>query len=333
MNNIENSQHQQKTNPKVGIVILNWNNYKDTLQCLESVYSMDYLNIEVLVIDNGSDKNPEEILKEEYPKINYMRNERNLGYTGGNNQGLKHFSIKDVDFIWLLNNDAIVDQNCLNNLIKAVCLQNKIGLASPIIFNNEGDETLLYCGTSINLEEGTKKRAKNLKEYSQWQKSESDLICLWGTALLINQLLIKEIGFLDETFFAYSEDMDYSIRSIKAGYKNIVVKSAKIYHELRSIKYDTFPYHYHYYMARNQYYFLKKYNNLKKSYFFNILIKASTFMIHNDENASEATLDGIWSAIKGYTGEWQNRIKCPSFLKNAIKKHPYFWRYVAKHII
>ena len=109
-----------------------------------------------------------------------------------------------MDFVWLLNNDAIVDKDCLHNLVKASNKKENVGLASPLIFNNKIEQKLLYCATSIDLQKGTKKQAQNLDEFHQWQNTKPETICLWGTALLLKNELIEDIGFLDERFFAYS---------------------------------------------------------------------------------------------------------------------------------
>ena len=318
--------------PTIGIIVINWNNVEQTLKCLNSVYKMDYPYYKVLVIDNGSDEDPELVLRKQFQRIKYIRNSSNLGYTGGNNLGMKAFISEGVDFIWLLNNDAVVEKDCLSNLINSCIKHKNVGLASPVIYNNNFDNKLLYCGTSIDIEKGTKRQARNFNELQQWVQTIPHTICLWGTALLISRPVIEEIGYLDERFFAYSEDMDYSIRSINAGFENIIVENAKLFHEERKGNFEIIPYHYHYYMMRNEYLFWKKYNNLKDKYYFEAINKSCNFYIKNNDNAAEATLDGIWSAIRGYSGDFDKRKKFPKLLKIIIKNHPNIIKALSKRL-
>lgn len=104
--------------PKVYIIILNWNGLKDTLECLESVFKLDYLNFEVIVVDNGSTDDSVNVILKTYPQVRLIENRENLGYTGGNNIGMRYAIERDADYIWLLNNDTIVEEDTLGEACK-----------------------------------------------------------------------------------------------------------------------------------------------------------------------------------------------------------------------
>lgn len=315
--------------PHVSIIILNWNSLQDTILCLESIFKMNYRNFDVLVIDNGSEENPELYLRDKYPQIRFIRNETNIGYTGGNNQGIKFLLSEAPEYFWLINNDVIVDKCCLTNLINEVSTDPKIGLASPLIYNNANDIKLQHCGNYLDLNRNKQFRFKDIEEFKYYEEREPESIVLFGTALLISRLLIEDIGYLDEHFFAYSEDFDYSVRSTKAGYKNVVIETAKVFHERRAKEHEDFPYHYYYYMARNKIIFWDKYRNLHPQKFLNTIRNACEFCINGDDFAADATLDGLYSAIRKYYGDCQNRKKAPAIVKKALFAFPRFILMVA----
>lgn len=103
--------------PKVYVIILNWNGLEDTLECLGSVFQMDYQNFEVLVVDNGSKDNSINFIKTKYPQVVLIENKENLGYTGGNNIGMRYALNNGADYVWLVNNDTVVMVDTLSKLI------------------------------------------------------------------------------------------------------------------------------------------------------------------------------------------------------------------------
>lgn len=315
--------------PKVYIIILNWNGLKDTLECLESVFRLDYPNFEVIVVDNGSTDNSVQVIRNAYPQIIFIENKENLGYTGGNNVGMNYAMDHESDYIWLLNNDAVVEPDTLSNLIAAAKDSPDIGLISPIIYDYYNPGKIQFCGSYIDWNNQDLVYTKNVEEFKIWQNKYSRLICLWGTALLVKRDLIENIGYLDDRFFAYWEDTDFSIRSIKAGYRNIIEFSAEMRHKINPGAARSTQYFY--YMARNEYYCWIKYlsglNKLyyPRKYFAGIMKQFGIRLEHNSTEHAGALLDGAWAAICGINGKWDKNVKVPSCLKEMISWHPYFW--------
>lgn len=320
--------------PKVDIVVLNWNNLDATMACLESVYQSDYINFEVIVIDNGSDQNPKEELSAKYPQVIFYENDHNLGYTGGNNQGIKLALERESDFIWLLNNDSLVDGQCLSSLIREITTSQTIGLVSPIICNNETEKKLLYCGSYVDVDNGLLHTAHNLDVICDWMSMTPDKVCLWGTALLINTKLVRKIGMLDEDYFAYFEDMDYSIRSINAGFTNKVVTDAVVFHEKKSEHLSEYPYYYHFYMARNNRLFWAKNSKNKKIGIFRhikyVLPKAAGYHLDGFVPVSKALLDGSWNGLMGNFGEMRVNHNAPKCIYFLFSLFPRGWRRFVK---
>ncbi|RZJ30676.1 MAG: glycosyltransferase, partial [Chryseobacterium sp.] len=106
-------------NPTVCIIILNWNNYHDTVSCIQSLRRMSYTNYRVVVVDNGSSNESVKVL-ESIDDSYLIKNEKNLGFSGGNNVAIKYAVEQNFDYVWLLNSDATVEPDCLEKMVLAV---------------------------------------------------------------------------------------------------------------------------------------------------------------------------------------------------------------------
>lgn len=320
-----------KPEPLVTIVVINWNKIEITKRCINSIYSSRYKNYKILVIDNGSREDLEETLKSQFPKVIIIKNNENLGYTGANNQGLKWSYGNGSKYTWLLNNDAMVEPDTLNELI-VHCEENpNIGLAHPIIYNNPDEKRVLYCGSYVDVINGSLQIAKDKITFEKWQNANPQHIALWGTALLVKAECYVNVGELDDRFFAYFEDMDYSMRAEHAGFRRSVVTSSAIYHDRKTIKTKDYPNYYHYFMARNNLLFWKKNQTSKKKinkfHLRYVLPKASAYYLEGAESAARATIDGSWNGYKNLFGNMEYHLMAPAIIHIIIKKFP---RLIAK---
>ena len=122
--------------PKVSIIILNWNGWKDTIECLESLQRLTYPNYHVIVVDNGSRGNDAEVLQEKFGDyISLIRNDKNYGYTGGNNIGIRHaLNNSSPDYFLILNNDVAVAPDFLTEMVKVADNDAAIGIVGPKVY-------------------------------------------------------------------------------------------------------------------------------------------------------------------------------------------------------
>lgn len=213
-----------KKHPKVFIVILNYNGLEVLKKCLTSVFKIDYPNFEIILVDNNSSDGSLEMAKINFSKAIFIKNEENLGFAAGNNVGIKFALERAADFILLLNNDVEVEKNFLTQLIDNVAEKKIIGLASPVIFDGETKE-IWFSGGRINW---WKMKAINKKDIQTKNYFNADFIT--GCAMLIRAVVFQKIGLLDEDYFLYYEDADFSFKAKKAGFQNVVVSSSWIYH-------------------------------------------------------------------------------------------------------
>lgn len=313
--------------PKVAVILLNWNNVLDTLACLESLKNSYYQNYFVIVIDNGSKVNPEEEILSKFSSVKFIRNEKNLGFTGGMNKGIKAALQQGADYIWLLNNDTKVFSDTLSKLVGEAETDNKIGLVSPVVES----ENYTYFGTYLDIPTQTRRNFASTEEFNSAKEGSPQNICLWGTALLIKTEVISKVGLLDDAFFAYFEDMDFSLRVTSAGYKNLLCTDAMISHRKCDQSRIYYPDHYHFYMARNEYFFWMKHlqqpqkSTFRRKYISRIIKKSAGYLEAKAVSAANACLDGMWCALKNQSGERAIGQRMPAHLKRLISSHPYFW--------
>ena len=214
-------------NPKVSIIILNWNGLKDTIECLESLRKITYPNYEVIVVDNGSRGNDADVLEKKYKDyIKLIRNKENLGFAGGNNVGIK---ITKGKYIFILNNDTKVDKNCLERLIEVSEKDNKIGMSAPKILSFKNPRVIDSVGINIYPDGMSRGRGRMKIDKGQYNH-DKEILLPSGCAALYKKTMINEIGLFDEDFFAYCEDTDLGLRGRLAGWKAILVPSAIVYH-------------------------------------------------------------------------------------------------------
>jgi GT2 family glycosyltransferase len=122
--------------PKIFIIILNYNGKETIKKCLDSVFYSDYSNFEVVVVDNDSKDGSFELAKSLYSKFHFIKNTKNSGFSAGNNVGIRFALEKMADYVFLLNNDAVLEKNTLSKLVEA-SEKETAGIFSPLIYNRE----------------------------------------------------------------------------------------------------------------------------------------------------------------------------------------------------
>jgi hypothetical protein len=230
--------------PKVFIIILNWNNWPDTLECLESLKNNDYPNYQVVIVDNGSKEKPEA----PSPDIKVIYNKENLGFSGGNNVGIKYALEQGADYVLLLNNDTIVSQDFLGKLVEVGESDGKIGLIGPKIYFYDQPKRIWFAGGQVNwLYNKGEMRGYDEMDNGQYDKPEiQETEYLTGCCLLVKREVIEKIGLMPEEYFLYYEDTDWSLAAQRAGFKCVFVPKAKIWHKGSKSSVETsFPYIYY----------------------------------------------------------------------------------------
>ena len=226
------SQSDLEVFPSLAIVIVNWNSFNITANCLLSLRILEYSDYEVVVVDNGSEDDSVEQFKSKFPEVTLLVNDENRGFTGGNNTGIQYALGQSKDLIMLLNNDTIVTADFATILIKALQADASIGAIQPKIMYNQERKVIWNAGGFFNSFYSLFK-TRGLDKIDQGQYDNPiDVDWITGCCFLVRSKIVQQIGLLDDKFFIYYEDSDWSFKIRRLGYRLRYVPQAKIYHEV-----------------------------------------------------------------------------------------------------
>jgi GT2 family glycosyltransferase len=240
--------------PKVTIIVLNWNNVSDTLTCLESLSKLNYPDYTVLVVDNGSTDDSVAQISGRFPETELLRTGANLGYAEGNNVGVRHALRQKPDYVCVLNNDTILDPDCLRALVTEAESSPDIGIVGPKMYFFEPTDMVFAAGSVIDWKNG------RLLHRGVWQR-ESEVSPLYtlgpedvdfvvGCCVLVRRRLVEQIGLLDPRYYLNFEDVDLCVRARQAGYRVRYTPEAILWHKVSASLGRGSPGN-TYYMTRN----------------------------------------------------------------------------------
>jgi len=243
--------------PHVLIVVLNWNGLADTLACLESMRRLEYPAYEVLVVDNGSSDGSPAAIRERFPDVTLIETGENLGFAGGNNVGIRHALEIGADYVLLLNNDTEVSPDFLSRLVDAAEADSQVGMAGPTIYYYDRPEVIWSAGGEIDWRRGcTRMVGLDERDDGQFGGAPREVDFITGCAVLVRATALRQAGLLDERFFMYYEEVEWCVRTRRAGFRIVHVPQAHIWHKIAPSAQSDSP-RVHYYMTRNRLLFLK----------------------------------------------------------------------------
>lgn len=259
---------------KIAIIVLNYNGRKDTLECIRSLAKVqkDNFLVETIVVDNGSDDGSAKAFVK-LRGIKLILNDRNLGYSGGNNVGIKKALSLGADYIFVLNNDTLVDKNILISLVHAASagdiISPKIYFAPGFEFHkgryqkSELGKVIWYAGGAIDWPNiiGQHLGVDEVDKGQFSQMKEIDLAT--GAAMFVKRAVFEKTGLFDEKYFLYLEDMDFCVRAKKAGFKIIFEPGAIVWHKNASSSGGSGSPLQDYFITRNRLLFAARYAKLK----------------------------------------------------------------------
>ncbi|EKD58953.1 MAG: glycosyl transferase family protein [uncultured bacterium] len=210
--------------PKIFVVILNYNGIDTLSNCLSSVFQSDYENFEVVVVDNNSNDGSFEKARLNFSRAHFIKNSANVGFSQGNNVGIRFALEKMADALFILNNDTLIERTTITTLAQQAHINKQAGILSPVILEGNGN-SIWFAGGKIDW-----KHMKTLHATTQPLTKPFESEYLSGCSMLIKKDVFKKIGLFDERYFLYYEDADLSLRANRAGFKLLIVPEAKIKH-------------------------------------------------------------------------------------------------------
>lgn len=246
----------QKSSPLVYVVTVNWNRADDTLECLASLSNSTYDNMKILVVDNGSTDGSTELISRDFPFVEQIHNTKNMGFARGYNTGMQHAMDSGAEYIFIINNDATVAPGTISNLIKHSTPKN--GILAPLINYSKYPNMIWSSGgltSSWTLEKHDPLYEKI--DSGDWEKVLiRDFVT--GCAMLFPINTLTQIGYFDEKFHMYYEDMDLCLRVREAGLGILVVPTAKVWHKVARSSGGPDTPNERYWMARSSVRFFRK---------------------------------------------------------------------------
>ena len=343
-------------NPKVSIIILNWNGWRDTIECLQSLQRLTYPNYQVIVVDNGSTDDSVERIKAwanenlgeghlvvEYTKgdtpagrkearedtfevvppkarMVLIRNEENLGFTGGCNVAIRYSLQREypTDYVFLLNNDAKAEKDCLMHLIE-VDQRVNAGIVGAVIMDEQGKQILFARADPFPL------MHQFLHPIARWYMrpppAENNFWTsrrVHGAAMLIRKDVLSAVyaqtgRYLNTDLFMYGDEMDFCFVAQKAGFKSVIAKNAIVYHKGAVDLGGSFSPLPCYYSTRNCVLLANNLLTLRWKILFHLFylpLKLGHALIrcfHRQPSVAKAIIYGLVDGHRGVTGRWKRR--------------------------
>jgi GT2 family glycosyltransferase len=216
--------------PLVIAVILNHNRPNSTVQCLRSLESSTYPNLDVVVLHTGHAERDAPELERARPGTEVIALPGNLGYAGGNNVGLALARGRRAAWVMLLNDDVLVDSDCIPRLVDSGQSDARIGMVGPTVYHQTDPQVIQSAGGRLGADWSASLLADGELDRGQYDQPR-DVAWLSGCALMVRAELCERVGLLDERFFLYWEDVDWCLRAARSGWRIVHEPSAKVWHE------------------------------------------------------------------------------------------------------
>lgn len=209
--------------PFVGVVVLNYNGWRMTLECLRSLARLEYPRVRVVVVDNASTDDSVARIREAMPQAELIANPVNGGFAQGNNVGTRLLMEAGADYIWLLNNDATADPASLKAMIAKAEADPRVGSVGSMIFHAHAPtQVQARGGGPVSLWTGHTRLAIDTSTRVDY---------ITGASVLLRSKALAEVGLLDERYFFQWEDADLGFRLREKGWRVVVADDAKVWHE------------------------------------------------------------------------------------------------------
>ena len=292
------------------IITINYNGIKDTCELIDSL-PLEDKSIEVIVVDNASKEDEATIIANRYPQVKVIHSEKNLGFAGGNNLGIKAAQGK---YLFFINNDTLISEkgkvksekfaSAFQPLIERLKSSKKIGAVCPKIRFAWGDNPIQFAGFTPLSRYTMRNRSIGFGETDKGQYDTAHPTpYAHGAAMMIKREALERVGFMPECYFLYYEELDWSMMFTRAGYAIWYEPACTIYHKESQATGQNSPLK-TYYLTRNRLLFVKRnIQGLRRYITYTYLLLAVAprdicrYILHGQHNLASATIKGIINFI------------------------------------
>lgn len=244
------------SDPTVITIILNTNRRADTLAALASLAQTTYPRHRVIVLDNASTDGSVEAIRAAYPQVTVIELTENRGYAGNNNVGIRAALDQGADWVFVLNEDTIVDPNCLRALVDVGERAPEIGIVGPMVYHMDEPAVIQSAGGVLGPDWSSRHLGQNEPDRGQYPAPHA-VDWISGCAILVRRAVIEQVGMLDERFFYYWEETEWCLRARRTGWRIVHVPQAKLWHKGVQRDYRPSP-TVTYYHTRNRFLMMAK---------------------------------------------------------------------------
>ncbi|NUM70200.1 MAG: glycosyltransferase family 2 protein [Ignavibacteriaceae bacterium] len=288
--------------PKVTVVVLNYNGFDDTANCVSSLLESDYQNLSVVIVDNASPDRSGQKLQERFPEIPVILSEFNGGYAGGMNLGAKLAVKNGADYVVYSNNDLVFDKTAISKMTETAMSDPSIGIVSPKVLFLGHEDTIYCAGGTYNFWRGGPVSTGRGMKVTEFGHSERDISHTEGACMMISRKVIEEFGYMKEIYFMYCEDLAYSYEVSKK-FKLRYTPRAIVYHRSGAGKnWGEQTSLYHYYFTRNRLLFFRDFNLFSRIYIliysFLIVVLKSLTLLFVKKGSEFSFIRSLWGGLK-----------------------------------
>jgi GT2 family glycosyltransferase len=216
---------------KVGVLLLNWNGGEFTIPCIHSLLAMSYPPWRILVWDNGSTDGSPDRIAQMFPQACVLQSPTNIGCSAGNNAGIRRLLEEGAEYVWVLNNDTVVDRECLSALLHEMQTDPGVAVATGKILYSTPPHLIWYAGADWKPWLLTVRHRGQLNPDRGRYDQPADVEFVSGCCMLIRRSAFEAVGLFDERFFFYHEDVDWCLRASQAGLRLRYVPQAVLWHK------------------------------------------------------------------------------------------------------
>ncbi len=285
----------------VTAIILNWNGMSFIPECLESLLKQDYPNLCVTFVDNGSTDGSQDYVQRHFPTVKTIYLKKNHGFDIPNNIAMKEAIASGANYLFLLNNDVVLESDAISKLICAGERNPTIGALGPVQLKYGDSTQVVSAGGYFDWKRGI------VVQHEKKPLINKEVTFLSGAALMLKVNVIRQVGILDQEYYFYGEDVDLCTRIVKKGYKLVCVASSIVKHHVRGSTAKS-PFH-TYHITRTRWMLMRKHANISAwLYFIPFYVKNSILgeylwnRRHNHHDENRAMMQAIWDSF-------QNRVR------------------------
>ncbi len=322
--------HATSHNPRILVVITIFNGREITADCLRSLEKSEYRDFSPLIIDNASSDGSKEYLEKEFPGLEVIRNEQNLGVSRAYNRGLREGLARGCDYILIMNSDVILEPDCLTLMVERALAPDAPAVVAPLMLYYDRPDTAWFCGGYLDFERQEAAHCRSLEEFNALPQSRRYIT---ACAMMMRADAVRKTGWVDENIFMYCDDTDYTMRFVRCGFTMELADKARLYHRVSSssggVGKDISPFH-AYHILRSEMYFWRKHlgwwafhRRYCRGHLGKWVNQLPDWNARNDRREAAASIiDAVWYQVSGKRDPL-GRPKAPDWFRAIMVSRPW----------